>query len=323
MIDPASAAPRNGTRVADRIAIVGLGLIGSSIARAVRQAGCVGATVGYDGNAATRDKAADLGFCDEIAASVGAAVAGADLIVLATPLSAFGSLAEAMAPHLSPGAVVTDTGSVKGCVVRDVAPHLPAGVHLVPGHPIAGTEHSGPAAGFAELFQGRWALITPEPDTDPAAVAKVAGLWTAMGSMVEEMSADHHDRILGITSHLPHLIAYTIVGTATSLEEDLRQKVIQYSAGGFRDFTRIAGSDPVMWRDVFLKNREAVLDVVQRFTEDLTALQKAIRRGEADTLEDWFRQTRAIRRGVIEARQDDMYVSAPAGDDELEPNPPR
>jgi cyclohexadieny/prephenate dehydrogenase len=208
-----------------------------------------------------------------------------------------------IAPSLRPGAIVTDVGSVKEQVIRDVQPLMPEGVHFVPGHPVAGTEHSGPESGFAELFRDRWCILTPSPETDPEAVAKVTALWEMAGMRMTKMAADHHDKVLAVTSHLPHLIAYTIVGTATDLADDLKSEVIAFSAGGFRDFTRIAASDPVMWRDIFLANREAVLEIVQRFTEDLTALQRAIRWGEAETLETRFRETRAIRRSIIEAKQ--------------------
>jgi cyclohexadieny/prephenate dehydrogenase len=224
--------------------------------------------------------------------------------MLCTPLGAYAGIAEAMGPGLKAGAIVSDVGSVKQSVIDDVGPHLPPGVHLVPGHPIAGTEQSGPEAGFAELFQGRFCVLTPPKDADPAAVERIAALWRRAGMSVEIMNAEHHDLVLAITSHLPHLIAYTIVGTATDLEEHVKGEVIKFSAGGFRDFTRIAASDPVMWRDVFLNNREAVLEVLGRFTEDLTALQRAIRWGEGKTLETLFRRTREIRRGVIEAGQD-------------------
>lgn len=304
-----------------RAAIIGLGLIGSSVARSLKENGLAAEIVGHARSAETRERSLELGFLHRAEATPEDAVVGADLVLYATPLGTFGPLTERIAGSLKPGAIVTDVGSVKSCVIADVAPHLPDGVHLVPGHPIAGTEHSGPDAGFKELFIGRWSLLTPAPGTDPEAVKKVSDLWTAMGSMVEVMDPGDHDRVLGITSHLPHLIAYTIVGTATSLEEDLKQKVVAYSAGGFRDFTRIAGSDPTMWRDVFLKNQEAVLDVIQRFTEDLTELQKAIRRGEGDALHDWFTKTRAIRRGVIAAEQDDMYVDAPAGNPDMQSHP--
>jgi cyclohexadieny/prephenate dehydrogenase len=233
----------------------------------------------------------------------GGCEAAADLVVFATPLSAYAEIAERIAPALEPDAIVTDVGSVKEGAIRDIAPALPKTVHFVPGHPVAGTEHSGPEAGFAELFHDRWCILTPPPGTSPAAVAKVTGLWESAGMRVTTMAADHHDKVLAVTSHLPHLIAYTIVGTATDLADDLRSEVIAFSAGGFRDFTRIAASDPVMWRDIFLANREAVLEILQRFSEDLTALQRAIRRGEAEQLEARFTQTRAIRRSIIEAKQ--------------------
>jgi cyclohexadieny/prephenate dehydrogenase len=223
--------------------------------------------------------------------------------VLATPLSAYAEIAAAIAPALKDGAIVTDVGSVKEAAIRDIQPTLPAGVHFVPGHPVAGTEHSGPEAGFAEMFADRWCILTPLPDTAPEAVAKVTALWQLAKMKVVTMPAEHHDRVLAVTSHLPHLIAYTIVGTATELGEDLQSEVVAYSAGGFRDFTRIAASDPVMWRDIFLANSEAVLELLQRFSEDLTALQRAIRRGDGETLFDWFTRTRAIRRSIIEAKQ--------------------
>jgi cyclohexadieny/prephenate dehydrogenase len=286
-----------------KIVLLGIGLIGSSLAHVIRRNGLAASLVTFDANADHRAQALALGLADEAPDSVGAAVTGADLVVMATPLGSFADLAAAMAPHLRPGCIVTDVGSVKVPVIRDVGPLLPAGVHFVPGHPIAGTEHSGPAAGFAEMFQGRWCILTPPAGTNEAAVAKIADLWRSAGCQVEIMEASHHDRVLAITSHLPHLIAYTIVGTATDLEETLQQEVVKFSASGFRDFTRIAASDPVMWRDIFLNNREAVLDVLQRFTEDLTALQRAIRWGEGDKLESLFTRTRAIRRSIIDARQ--------------------
>jgi cyclohexadieny/prephenate dehydrogenase len=226
-------------------------------------------------------------------------------------LGTYAAIARAAAPALKAGCIVSDVGSVKGSVLRDVAPHLPAGVHLVPGHPVAGTEHSGPEAGFAELFAGRWCVLTPDGDTDAGAVERVAELWRRVGMSVEIMDAAHHDQVLALTSHLPHLIAYSIVATATDLEDHLKQEVFKYSAGGFRDFTRIAASDPVMWRDVFLTNRDAVLDILGRFSEDLTALQRAIRRGEGATLEDLFIRTRAVRRGVVEARQETPETDKP------------
>jgi cyclohexadieny/prephenate dehydrogenase len=287
----------------ERVAIIGIGLIGSSLARVLRRDKLAGEIVACARSAATRDKALELGIADRATDDAAAAVAGADLVVLATPLSAYAAIAAAIAPALRPGAIVTDVGSVKQAVVRDVLPLMPAGVHLVPGHPVAGTEHSGPEAGFAELFVDRWCILTPLPQTDPAAVATITALWEKAGMRVVTMEPEHHDKVLAVTSHLPHLIAYTIVGTATDLEDSLKSEVIKFSAGGFRDFTRIAASDPVMWRDVFLNNREAVLEMLQRFSEDLSALQRAIRWGEGDKLEELFTRTRAIRRSIIEAHQ--------------------
>jgi cyclohexadieny/prephenate dehydrogenase len=292
-----------GSPLFQRVCIAGIGLIGSSLARAIRARGLAGTVVTYDASPAVRAKALELGIVDDAPADVGQAVAGADLVMICTPVGAYAELAEAMAPHLAGGAIVSDVGSVKQAIIRDVSPHLPDGIHLVPGHPVAGTEHSGPEAGFAELFEGRWCILTPPPGTDAAAVDKVAALWRTIGSNTEVMDPQHHDQVLAITSHLPHLIAYTIVGTATDLEGSLKQEVIKFSAGGFRDFTRIAASDPVMWRDVFLNNKEAVLEMLQRFTEDLTALQRAIRWGEGEKLQDLFTRTREIRRGIIDARQ--------------------
>jgi cyclohexadieny/prephenate dehydrogenase len=284
-----------------RLALIGIGLIGSSVARAARAHGLVGEIVCYSRRAETRAEALSLGLVDAALDSAAEAARGADCVMLCTPLGSYAGLMAEIAPALSSGAVVTDVGSVKGRVLADLGPHIPAEVHLVPGHPIAGTEYSGPAAGFAELFEGRWCILTPPADADRAAVDRVAALWRGMGSIIEEMSADYHDKVLAITSHLPHLIAYTIVGTATDLADDIKREVIKFSASGFRDFTRIAASDPVMWRDVFLSNKEATLEIMQRFTEDLTALQKAIRRGDGDTLEELFTRTREIRRSVIEA----------------------
>ena len=229
--------------------------------------------------------------------------AGADLVILCTPLGSFGAIAETIAPVLEPGAILTDTGSVKGAVIRDVQPHVPAGVHFIPGHPVSGTEHSGPDSGFAELFDGRWCILTPLDGTDESAIERLAEFWRRAGSRVERMDASHHDLVLAITSHIPHLIAYNIVGTADDLETVTESEVIKYAAGGFRDFTRIAASDPVMWRDVFLSNRDAILEVLGRFTEDLTALQRAIRWGDGDALQELFERTRAIRRGIIDAGQ--------------------
>jgi len=290
-------------RLFSRVTILGIGLIGSSLARAIRLHGLADEIVVYDRDAEHRAQALSLGLADRVEEVAGAAVEGSDLVIFAVPIGANEEVAAKVGGHLAAGAIVTDVGSVKLAVIRDIGPHLRQGVHFVPAHPIAGTENSGPAAGFAELFSGRWSIITPPPGTDEAAVEKIAALWRAIGSAVEVMEPGHHDRVLAITSHLPHLIAYTIVGTATDLESTLQQEVIKFSASGFRDFTRIAASDPVMWRDVFLNNREAVLDVLQRFSEDLTALQRAIRWGEGDQLFDLFTRTRAIRRSIIDARQ--------------------
>ena len=298
MSPPASDAPSF-----QRIAIVGFGLIGSSLGRAIKQHGLAGTLIAIDRDPAARAEIETLGLADEVTGDLVAGVADADLVILATPVSTYAEIGQAMAPALKPGAIVSDVGSVKQVVLRDLAPVLPAQVHLVPGHPIAGTEKSGPGAGFASLFEGRWCILTPVSTTDRAAVAAVNGLWHAIGSDVVEMDADHHDKVLAITSHLPHLIAYTIVGTAVDLEEDLQSEVVKFSASGFRDFTRIAASDPTMWRDIFLNNREAVLEMLQRLTEDLFALQRAIRWGEGDFLHERFTRARAIRRSVIEAKQ--------------------
>ena len=292
-----------------RIALVGIGLVGSSLARAVRAEGLAEHIAVSARTQASLDKAVDLGLADSVSLDVAEAVAGAELVMLCSPLGTYADIARAMAPALAPGCIVSDVGSVKRSVIRDLAPHLPRGVHLVPGHPVAGTEHSGPESGFAELFHGRWCVLTPAPGTDADAVDRVAELWRRSGMLVEVMDPGHHDHVLALTSHLPHLIAYTIVATATDLEDRLQREVFKFSAGGFGDFTRIAASDPVMWRDVFLTNREAVLEILGRFSEDLTALQRAIRRGEGKTLEDVFRRTRAVRRGVIEAEQ--AYDRAP------------
>ncbi|HEV7370448.1 prephenate/arogenate dehydrogenase family protein [Arenibaculum sp.] len=286
-----------------RVALIGIGLIGSSLARALRRHGLAREIVCTARTEATRAKARELGIVDQVLADNAEAVEGADLVVLCTPVGTYAEVAAGIARSLAPGAIVTDVGSVKQAVLRDVGPHIPEGVHLVPGHPVAGTEHSGPESGFAELFVGRWCILTPPPGANPEAVERVAALWRGIGSNVETMDAAHHDKVLAITSHLPHLIAYTIVGTATDLEAATQSEVITFSAGGFRDFTRIAASDPVMWRDVFLNNREAVLEMIQRFTEDLTALQRAIRWGEGEKLQDLFTRTRAIRRSIIEAKQ--------------------
>lgn len=289
----------------NQITFIGIGLIGSSLARAARKANLCGKIVICDTNEQHRLEALELGIADEVYGDHVKAVEHADLVVLATPPGVCGVAAEAMAPGLKPGAIVTDVGSVKQSIIKDVSPHIPDGVHFVPAHPIAGTEHSGPSAGFAELFENRWLIITPIPGTDQAAVDKVHDLWKGVGSIIEIMDADHHDMVLAITSHLPHLIAYTIVGTADDLGDHLKREVIKFSASGFRDFTRIAASDPVMWRDVFLNNKDAVLEILQRFSEDLSFLQRAIRWGEGDKLEELFTRTRKIRREIIDAKQAD------------------
>ncbi|MDP6953512.1 MAG: prephenate/arogenate dehydrogenase family protein [Alphaproteobacteria bacterium] len=286
-----------------RVALIGIGLIASSLAHAMRARGLAAEVVATSRSAETRARAAELGIVDAMIDDPAECVRGADLVVLAVPVRASGAAAASIVPGLSAGAIVTDVGSVKGSVIEAVVPHLPEGVSFVPGHPIAGTEHSGPDAGFAELFEGRWCVLTPTPETDAAAVERVAALWRAVGSRVDTMDPEHHDIVLAITSHIPHLIAYNIVATVTDLEDRTKKEAIKYAAGGFRDFTRIAASDPVMWRDVFLANREAVLEMLGTFNEDLARLQRAIRRGEGDFLEELFTETRAIRRGVIEAEQ--------------------
>lgn len=287
----------------DTVCLIGIGHICSSIGRALRKHGLARRLIGLDTNAEVLKVALEIGVVDEATSDAAQAVSQADLVVCGVPVGAMEAVGAAIGPHLRPGTIVTDTGSVKLAVVRDLGPHIPEGVHFIPGHPIAGTEHSGPTSGFAELFEGRWQILTPLPGGDEAALAKLSEMWTRMGSMVEVMDPQHHDRVLAVTSHLPHLIAYTIVGTANDLEGHMQQEVIKFSASGFRDFTRIAASDPIMWRDVFLNNREAVLEVIQRFTEDLTALQRAIRWGEGEVLQQRFTETRAIRRAIIDAKQ--------------------
>jgi cyclohexadieny/prephenate dehydrogenase len=299
----AKAQSRKPKPLFERVCFIGIGLIGASMALAMRREGLAGVYVACARRPKTLKTALKLGIVDEATSDYAKAVVGADLIVIATPVGTNGEIARIIAPHLKKGAIVTDVGSVKRMVIDSVAPHIPKDVHFVPAHPIAGTEHSGPEAGFAELFQNRWSILTPVKRTSAKAVAKIAELWRKLGAKVDTMDPDHHDMVLAITSHLPHLIAYTIVGTATDLGGDLKQEVIKYSASGFRDFTRIAASDPIMWRDVFLNNREAVLEILQRFTEDLTAMQRAIRKGDGTTLEDHFARTRAIRRSIIDAKQ--------------------
>ncbi len=286
------------------VAIIGMGLIGSSIARAAREKGAAGRIQAADISAAVADRVVALGIADSASTDPGEAASGADFVVICVPVGANGPVAAAVAPHLKPGAIVSDVGSVKGAVVKAVQPHLPERAHFVPAHPVAGTEHSGPDAGFASLFEGRWCILTPPEGTDAAATAKVRAFWEALGSTVEEMTPEHHDLVLAVTSHIPHLIAYNIVGTADDLAQVTQSEVIKFSAGGFRDFTRIAASDPTMWRDVFLHNREAVLEVLGRFQEDLFYLQRAIRWGEGDKLFDLFNRTRSIRRGIIQMGQE-------------------
>ncbi len=288
----------------DTLALIGLGLIGSSISHAARRSGLVGRIVGTARSAATRETAVRLGIVDAVFETGAEAVAGADLVILCVPVGACAPIAAEIAPRLAAGAIVTDVGSVKASVVADMAPYLPQTVHFVPAHPIAGAETSGPEAGFAELFDNRWCILTPPPGTDADAVQRLAAFWRALGSNVEVMEPAHHDLVLAVTSHLPHLIAFNMVNTAQDLANVTDSDVIKYSAGGFRDFTRIAASDPTMWRDVFLANREATLEMLGRFTEELTELQRAIRRGDGALLHERFAAARAIRRGIIDAGQD-------------------
>ena len=287
-----------------KLALVGIGLIGSSIALAARRQGLVEVISIATRRQETLDQARELELGDIYTLDAAEAVRGADLVILCAPVGAYEEIAKAIGPALASGAIVSDVGSVKAHVVKVVAPHLPAGVSFIPGHPIAGTEHSGPSAGFAELFTGRWCILTPQPDVSAAHTEKLAAFWEAMGSNVEIMEAGHHDMVLAITSHIPHLIAYNIVGTADDLESVTKSEVIKFSAGGFRDFTRIAASDPVMWRDVFLTNRDAVLEMLGRFLGDLSVLQKAVETGDGPALESIFTRTRAIRRSIISAGQE-------------------
>jgi cyclohexadieny/prephenate dehydrogenase len=297
-------APSTDGPLFNRLALIGVGLIGSSIARAARAQGAARSIVATARSAATRRRAVELGLADVVVDSNAAAVDGADLVIVCIPVGQSGAVAQEIGPHLAAGAILSDVGSVKASVLHDMAPHVPRAVHLVPAHPVAGTEHSGPDAGFAELFVNRWCILTPPPDADAAAVERLAAFWRSLGANVETMSAEHHDLALAVTSHLPHLIAYTIVGTADDLAEVTRSEVLKFSAGGFRDFTRIAASDPTMWRDVFLANRDAVLEILGRFNEDVATLTRAIRRGDGETLFNLFTRTRAIRRGIVELGQD-------------------
>lgn len=287
-----------------RLCLIGVGLIGGSIARVARERGDIaGTVVAHSRRPETLARVRELGFADVVEADPARAVAEADAVILCVPVGAYAGVMASIAPHLMPGAVLSDVGSTKGSVIRDLAPLLPASVHLVPAHPMAGTEHSGPDSGFATLFEGRYCILTPEPGTDPGAVEKVAELWRRAGSMVETMDAATHDKVVAIVSHLPHLIAFTICGTADDLAEETREAVLKFAASGFRDFTRIAASDVDMWRDVFLNNREAVLEMLARFSEDAHAFGRAIRWGEAGFIEDRIRRGRTIRRGLIERKQ--------------------
>ncbi|GMG81098.1 prephenate/arogenate dehydrogenase family protein [Paralimibaculum aggregatum] len=305
MSAPSAIAPAAAQRpVYARMALLGLGLIGSSMAWAARRGGLVGEIAGHARSAATRERARELGFCDRVCDSPAEAVAGADLVVLCVPVGAIEAVMAEIAPHLAPGATLSDVGSVKAELIAAVRPHLPEGVHFVPGHPLAGTEHSGPDAGFAELFEKRFCILTPGDEVPEDAIARLAALWEGMGSHVERMTPEHHDLVLAVTSHVPHAIAYTMVGVADDLARVSDSEVIRYSAAGFRDFTRIAASDPTMWRDVFLNNREAVLDILGRFSEELMMVRRAIRTGDGDWLHAYFTRTRAIRRGILEAGQD-------------------
>ena len=287
-----------------RLAFIGIGLIGSSVARIARERGDLAAEIVVNARTQkTLDRVMELGFADRVEIDPARAVLGADCVMLCAPVGAFADLAEKIGPHLAPGAILTDVGSTKQSVIRDVGPHLPAGVHFVPAHPVAGTEYSGPDSGFTTLFQGRWTLLTPPPGTDEAAVEKIAELWRRCGSMVETMEPAHHDRVLAIVSHLPHLLAFTICGTADDLADESRQEVMNFAASGFRDFTRIAASDPVMWRDIFLNNREALLEMLARFMEDAQAMARAVRWGDAAYIEDKVERGRKLRRGLIERKQ--------------------
>jgi cyclohexadieny/prephenate dehydrogenase len=288
----------------NRLALIGVGLIGSSIARAARAQGAARTIVATARSPQTRRRVAELGIADQVVENNAAAVEGADLVIVCIPVGACAAVAKEIGPHLAPGAIVSDVGSVKGSIVRDMAPHLPKTAHFIPAHPVAGTEYSGPDAGFAELFVNRWCILTPPEGADKKAADKLAAFWRLLGANVETMAPDHLDLVLAITIHLQHLIAYTIVGTADELQAVTRSEVLKFSAGGFRDFTRIAASDPTMWRDVFLANKDAVLEMLGRFNEDVSALTKAIRKGDGDALFEHFARTRAIRKGIVDIGQD-------------------
>lgn len=292
----------------ERITLIGIGLIGSSIARDIKALGLANEVVISTRSEATLKRAEELGLGDRYTTSAAEAVEGADLVIVSVPVGSSGAVAEQIAGALKPGAILTDVGSTKASVIAQMAPHVPEGVHFIPGHPLAGTEKSGPDAGFAGLFKGRWCIFTPLPDTDAQALGRLRDFWLALGSRIDEMDPQHHDKVLAIVSHLPHIIAYNIVGTADDLETVTESEVIKYSASGFRDFTRLAASDPTMWRDVCLHNKDAILEMLARFSEDLAYLQRAIRWGEGDKLFELFARTRTIRRSIVEAGQD---VDAP------------
>ena len=287
-----------------RLALIGVGLIGSSVARiAMEKREIAGEIIANARTQTTLDRVLELAVADRVELDPAKAVAGADCVMLCAPVGAYAALAEAIAPHLAPGCIVTDVGSTKQSVIRDIGPLIPAGVHFVPGHPVAGTEYSGPDSGFTTLFQGRWCLLTPPPGTDEDAIEKISELWRRCGSMVECMEPAHHDRVLAIVSHLPHLLAFTICNTAEGLEDESRQEVLKFAASGFRDFTRIAASDPVMWRDIFLNNREALLEMLARFMEDAQAMARAVRWGDPSFIESSIERGRVIRRNLIELKQ--------------------
>lgn len=291
-------------QIFERVALIGLGLIGSSIAWASKRGDLTGEIVGYARSSETRARAAELGFCDRVVESAAEAARDADLVIVCVPVGACGAVAKEIAPVLKAGAIVSDVGSTKRSVIDAMAEHLPDAVHFIPGHPMAGTEHSGPDSGFAELYDNRWCILTPLEDTDPAALAALTAFWSGLGSNVETMNPDHHDLVVAVTSHVPHAIAYTMCGVADDMNRVTDREVVQFSAAGFRDFTRIAASDPTMWRDVFLNNKEATIEVLGRFVEELMSLQRAIRTEDGDHLHDYFTRTRAIRRSIIDAGQD-------------------
>jgi len=302
------------TIIYNKVALIGLGLIASSMGHGMKREGIAGKVIGYSKTKKTRDASLALGFVDAAVDNIVSAIEDADLIVLCVPVGAMSEVAKEIGPRLKLGATITDVGSVKQSVIEMISPHIPDGVYFVPGHPLAGTEHSGPASGFADLFKNRWCILTPAVDVEKSACEKLQKYWEALGANVEFMDAEHHDLVLAVTSHAPHLIAYTMVGVADDLSRVTDKEVINFSAAGFRDFTRIAASDPTMWRDVFLNNKEATLEILGRFTEELFDLQRAIRRGDGDQLFDYFSRTRAIRRGIIDAGRDTDAANFVRGD---------